>query len=113
MSFAAILQKMQSATSVLYGRDPGARGRALLSRRLDLVPLLDRARERRRSANDRVAQARRIQSRERGHTAPWDRRRAARRRERPPRRRDPAGARALGRDAAPLWPRRDRRADVA
>src|SRR2546428_5504116 len=81
--------------------------------RLDLLPVLDRARERRRSASDRVAQARRIQSRPRGHTATWDRRRRARRREGLRRRRHRADARATARDAAPLRPRRDRGADVA
>src|SRR5438552_1042863 len=113
MAFDAILQKTHSGTSVLYPRDRRDPGPRVVHPRLDLVPVLDRPRERDRPACIRVAQARRLEPREGIDALTRRRRRIARRHEGFHRCRPRPGARPLARDAASLRSRRDRGTDVA
>src|SRR6266550_7274119 len=101
------------STSVLYRRDRRARRRGLVPPGIDLVPLLDRAREGDRPPRIRLAKARWLQSRESRDAAPRCRWRPARRPEGFRRGGPHARTRSAGRDAAPLRSRRDRRTDVA
>src|SRR5919198_976104 len=103
---ATLNSALVPAASIDTGMREYARGarrpRRFVPRRVGVVPVLDRARERCGPARDRRAQARRLEPRENGGAASRDRRRTARRGEGLRRRPDRAGARAAARDAAPL-----------